>query len=62
MCRGFAVLNSRECLFIEKFGLETNAACCEFGRELPNILEGGGPEGVKDLADEGGGPAGVVDG
>ena len=29
---------------------------------LPNIEDGGGPAGVKDLADEGGGPAGVVDG
>lgn len=47
---------------MEKFGSERRAAFWEFGRELPNILEGGGPAGVKVFADEGGGPAGVVDG
>lgn len=30
--------------------------------ELPSMLEGGGPTGVKEPADEGGGPAGVVEG
>lgn len=49
-------------MFVENFGFERNAACCEFGRELPRGLEGGGPMGVKELVDEGGGPAGVVDG
>jgi len=30
--------------------------------ELPNMLDGGGPAGVKDAPVSGGGPAGVVDG
>jgi hypothetical protein len=30
--------------------------------ELPNMLDGGGPAGVKDAPVLGGGPAGVVDG
>ena len=44
------------------FGFERKAAFWKFGRELPRGLDGGGPMGVKELADEGGGPAGVVDG
>ena len=30
--------------------------------ELPKIVEGGGPAGVKEPTEDGGGPAGVVEG
>jgi hypothetical protein len=30
--------------------------------ELPKIVEGGGPTGVKEPPEDGGGPAGVVEG
>ena len=41
----------------EKFSLPLEPIC-----EFPYTVEGGGPNGVNDAADEGGGPAGVVDG
>ena len=45
-----------------KLDFELNRLLPEPSWELPKTLDGGGPAGVKERAEEGGGPAGVVEG
>lgn len=45
-----------------KLDFDLNRLLPEANWELPKMLCGGGPAGVKERAEEGGGPAGVVEG